>query len=69
MVSLTILITVIDLGLKAKAKIYRHTKAKTEYLLIPSEIANDSAYPFSECKDVVVKIDVENKRLIVEERK
>jgi len=36
------------------------------YVYIPTEVAKDSAFPFTANEKLKVKIDVENKRLIIE---
>jgi len=36
------------------------------FIYIPSEIAKDSAFPFQADEKLKIKIDVENKRLIIE---
>lgn len=36
------------------------------YVYIPREVAKDSAFPFKTNDKVKVKIDIENKRLIIE---
>lgn len=36
------------------------------FVYIPSEVARDSAFPFKHGDDVVVKIDPEKKRLLIE---
>jgi len=36
------------------------------YIYVPTEVARDSAFPFKANEKVKVRIDVENKRLIVE---
>lgn len=36
------------------------------YVYIPRQVSNDSAFPFKPNQKVKVKIDVENKRLLIE---
>ncbi len=36
------------------------------YVYVPTEVAKDSAFPFKSDEKVRVKIDVKNKRLIIE---
>ncbi len=36
------------------------------YIYVPTEVARDSAFPFEANEKIKVRIDVENKRLIIE---
>lgn len=36
------------------------------FVYIPSEVARDTAFPFKHKDEVIVKIDIKNKRLIIE---
>jgi hypothetical protein len=36
------------------------------YIYVPTEVAKDSAFPFQANEKLKVKIDLENKRLIIE---
>ncbi len=43
--------------LKAKSKIYGHSRGNTMYLAIPSDIATDSQFPFNrKGEEVIVTI-------------
>jgi len=60
------------MSLKARSKIYKASgeRRKSKYLLIPVELATDSQFPFkNDVEEVSIKIDPENKRLIVERGK
>lgn len=51
--------------LEAKGRLYR--RGNRTYIYIPSEISIDSAFPFHFEKGYVkIKIDVNNKRIIIE---
>lgn len=57
------------MSLESKTKMWKvkGENKKTMYVQIPAEIVRDSQFPFTvNTKRVKVKIDVENKRLIVE---
>jgi len=51
--------------LTAETRIVRNPKAKTEYVTIPSVLAQDSTYPFKGVTDVLVEIVPERKELVV----
>jgi len=51
--------------LTAETRIVRNPKAKTEYITIPSVLAQDSTYPFKDVTDVLVEIVPERKELVV----
>jgi hypothetical protein len=38
------------------------------YVYVPTEVARDSAFPFEADEKVKVRIDVENRRLIIEKQ-
>lgn len=44
------------LGLTARAKIVGNPNAHTQYITIPSVLAQDSAYPFKEGEEVQLEI-------------
>lgn len=48
----------------AIGKIFKIGRAGTRYLMIPAAVAGDSAFPFEEGEEVVVRI--EGRRLVVE---
>lgn len=54
------------LVLLGEAKIYKHPKAETLYLTIPSKIAQDSAFIFKQGDIVKIRYDPEQKVLIIE---
>jgi len=56
------------MALKAKSKIYKASgERKSKYILIPSEIATDSQFPFSDdVEEVSIRVDTGKKRLIIE---
>lgn len=49
--------------LESTSRIFKHTKAKTFYITIPSSLATDSAFPFKEGQRIKVRIK-ENKLII-----
>jgi len=51
--------------LTAETRIVRNPKAKTEYITIPSVLAQDSTYPFKDVTEVLVEIVPERKELVV----
>ena len=51
--------------LVGEAKIYKHPKAHTLYLTIPSNVAQDSAFIFKKGDHVTIKYDPEKKAIIV----
>jgi len=42
--------------LEGKGSIYKHKKAHTMYIIIPSSVASDSEFPFKEGDKVTVQI-------------
>ncbi len=52
------------MALEGKSRIFKHTKAKTFYLTIPSSLADDSNFPFK--KGALVRIKIKENRLVVE---
>lgn len=52
--------------LLGQAKIYKHPKADTLYLTIPSKIAQDSAFIFKQGDTVRIRYDPKRKVLIIE---
>jgi hypothetical protein len=54
--------------LEALSKLYKHPKAATLYLTIPSRIAMDSTFVFKEGNQVSMKYDPETKTLIVSKK-
>jgi hypothetical protein len=61
----------VSLLLSAQGKIIRQGEDKTRptrtVIYVPVDVARDSSFPFSDDAKVVVTIDQENHRLIVEE--
>jgi hypothetical protein len=51
------------LMLKATAKLFKHPKANTCYLVLPASLVTDSQFPFA--KDEKVSISIEGSRLII----
>jgi len=49
--------------LKGKGKVYR--KGRTVYIYVPTDVANDSQFPFRPNQDVIVEIDPDAKALVV----
>ena len=45
----------------SKGRVYEKT-----WVYIPTDVANDTAFPFKPGERVLVKIDIENKRLLIE---
>ena len=54
--------------LEAISKLYKHPKAATLYLTIPSKITQDSTFIFKEGNQVSITYDPETKTLIVSRR-
>lgn len=52
------------MALEGNSTIFKHTKAKTFYLTIPSSLANDSIFPFKEGD--LVRIRIKDNKLVVE---
>lgn len=52
--------------LLGEAKIYKHPKADTLYLTIPSKVVQDSTFIFKKGDTVKIRYDPEKKILIVE---
>ncbi len=50
--------------LESTSKIFKHTKAKTFYITVPSSLATDSAFPFKEGQET--KIRIKEHKLIIE---
>jgi len=51
--------------LTTETRIVRNPKAKTEYITIPSVLAQDSTYPFKDVTEVLVEIVPERRELVV----
>jgi hypothetical protein len=51
--------------LAGEAKLYKHSKANTLYVAIPSGLVKDSAFPFKEGERVSVKYDPEKKSIVI----
>jgi hypothetical protein len=51
--------------LEGEAKLVQSPNAHTQYLIIPSAIVRDSQYPFKEGGKVIIKVDVQNKTLVI----
>ncbi len=47
----------------------KNKKYKKTWIYIPSQVANDTAFPFKHREEVIVKIDIHGKRLIIEKKK
>jgi len=52
--------------LEGKGRIWKATSRGSHVVYIPMEIIRDSAYPFKPRENVHVRLDPENKRLIIE---
>jgi len=52
--------------LVGEAKIYKHPKAETLYLAIPSKVVQDSTFIFKKGDQVKITYDPEKKAIIVE---
>jgi hypothetical protein len=44
---------------QATSKLYKHPKASTLYLTIPSDVVKDSSFPFRQGDVIIVQIDTE----------
>lgn len=51
--------------LEEKVKLVQSPNAHTQYLIIPSALVRDSQYPFKDGGRVRIKVDVQNKTLII----
>lgn len=51
--------------LVGEAKVFRHGKAKTLYVSIPSGVALDSAFKIKEGDDVEVRWDEKNEMVVI----
>ena len=49
-----------------ESKVYKHGKAKTLYLSIPSKVAQDSAFTIREGDTVVVRFDEDQNAVIIQ---
>ena len=56
------------LVLVGEAKIYKHPKADTLYLAIPSKVAQDSTFVFKKGDRVKIRYDPDKKSIIVEHK-
>ncbi len=52
------------MSLEGESKLFKHTKAKTFYLTIPSRLADDSNFPFKEGE--LVHIKIKDNKLVIE---
>jgi hypothetical protein len=52
--------------IESPAKIVKTSNAKTRFITVPSAVASDDRFPFKTGETVNVRIDPENKRVIVE---
>ena len=52
--------------LVGEAKIYKHPKAETLYLAIPSKVVQDSTFIFKKGDQVKITYDPEKKAIIIE---
>lgn len=52
--------------LKASSKLYKHPKASTLYLVLPSILVTDSQFPFG-C-DESVEVCIEGKQLVIKKK-
>ena len=55
--------------LVGEAKVFKHGKAKTLYLSIPSKVAQDSAFTIKEGDTVDIKFDKETNSVIIRTKK
>lgn len=51
--------------MEGKGRVVSQGRSKTRYLTIPSAVATDSNFPFTDGEAVKIKIDVENGQLII----
>jgi len=47
----------------------KNKKYKKTWIYVPSQVANDTAFPFKHREEVTIKIDTRKKRLIIEKKK
>lgn len=55
--------------LVGEAKIYKHPKADTLYLAIPSHVVQDSTFIFKKGDQVKIRYDPDKKVIIIEQKK
>lgn len=54
------------MSLEAKSKIYKASgQRKSKYILIPSEIATDSQFPFKDEEEILITINNEKSILVI----
>jgi len=51
--------------IKAKTKILKNPQAKTQYITIPSDMTQDSQYPFKPGDEIELEVDGKKGTLIV----
>ena len=51
--------------LRKKIKIHQSKNAKTQYIVIPSSIVNDSQYPFKNDEEVEIEVKPKNNSIII----
>jgi hypothetical protein len=55
------------MSVEGVSRIFKHTKAKTYYITIPSSLADDSSFPFK--PGDLVKIKIKEDKLTIEKAK
>jgi len=58
--------TILTLVLAGEAKLYKHPKADTLYVAIPSRLVQDSTFVFREGERVSIRYDPEKQAIIIE---
>jgi hypothetical protein len=56
---------IFPLVLAGEAKLYKHPKADTFYVAIPSHLVQDSTFVFKEGQRVSIKYDPETKAIVI----
>lgn len=51
---------------RGSGRIIAQGRAKTRFISVPSGVVTDSTWPFEDGEEVVVRIDAENRRVIIE---
>lgn len=57
--------TFLNFVLAGEAKLYKHPKADTLYVAIPSRLVQDSTFVFKEGERVSIRYDPEEKAIII----
>jgi len=52
--------------LMAQAKLYKHPKAQTLYVTIPSKVVQDSTFAFKPGEEVAIRYDPKSKSITIE---